>query len=103
MTDAGRDAVASRDAQAVELRSTGKSYAAIARALGLDNSRDAVAAFNRGIRAKPVAELARLRVAEGERLDLLARRMKAREELGPADMAQRLKRVESLRAQLLAD
>ena len=104
MTDTGREAVEARDDEVVKLRSSGKSFATIAKTLGLDTSRDALAAFNRGIRTRPVADLAKLRAAEMKRLDGLATRVRARtQELGADDIARRLKRVDRMRTDLLAD
>jgi hypothetical protein len=102
-SDRGRDAVDTTDARVVDLRSKGKSFAAIARILKLDSARDALSAFNRGIRARPAAELTKLRAAEMKRLDGLAKRVRARAELGADDIARRLKRVDRMRADLLAD
>jgi hypothetical protein len=101
--DPGRDAVAAKDAEVVQLRSAGKSFITIARTVGLDSSRDALVAFNRGIRSRPAPELAELRAAELTRLDVLAKRVSAQTELAPDDIARRLRSVERLRADLLAD
>jgi len=95
--------VEANDDRVVEMRTAGKSFATIARAVGLDSARDALAAFNRGIRSRPAKELATLRKAELKRLDTLAKRVKARAELGADDIAVRLKRVERIRVELLAD
>jgi hypothetical protein len=104
VTDTNRDAVEARDAEIVKLRSTGRSFVSIAKTLGLDTARDALTAFHRGIRSRPAAELAKLRDAELERLDALAKRVRARTaELGADDIARRLKRVDRMRAELLAD
>lgn len=91
------------DDEVVKLRSKGTSFANIARVLELDSARDALAAFQRGIRSRPGPELAKLRDAELKRLDALAIRVKARAELGADDIARRLKRVDRMRTDLLAD
>jgi hypothetical protein len=102
--DDSRETVGARDDEVVALRTKGKSFVTIAKTLGLDGAGDALTAFNRGIRSKSPGELARFREEEGKRLDLLARRVSARTgELGADDIAKRLKRVERLRADLLAD
>jgi hypothetical protein len=96
-TDAGRDA------KVVELRASGRSFGAIAKLLGLTHARDACLAFNRGIRARPAAELARLRKQEVARLDKLATRVAARAELSGDEVTRRLQKVERLRSDLLAE
>lgn len=101
--DRGRKTVDAKDAQVVDLRTKGKSFVNIAKTVGLDSARDALAAFNRGIRSQPAAELAKLRDAEIKRLEILAKRVKARAELGADDIARRLKRLDRMRADLLAD
>jgi hypothetical protein len=102
-TDPARDAVAAKDNEVVQLRSSGKSFMSIARTVGLDSSRDALAAFNRGIRSRPARELAELRAAELKRLDVLAKRVSAQSELSADDISRRLKSVARLRTDLLAD
>ncbi len=101
--DRGRQSVDAQDSQVVDLRNSGKSFVTIAKTVGLDSARDALAAFNRGIRSRPAGELAKLRDAELKRLEKLGKRVKARAELGAEDIARRLKRLDRMRADLLAD
>jgi hypothetical protein len=90
-----------RDAQAVSLRSTGKSFAAIARELGYDRPTEAVEAFNRELRRRPEPERDNLRDEELVRLDALAVRTHERTK-DQAELAKRLRAIEGMRRRLLA-
>jgi hypothetical protein len=92
-----------RDAKALELRGSGRSFANVARALGFEKARDANLAFNRALRRLPAKARAEARKSEVARLDALAARVKASEELEADEAARQLRVVERLRARLLAD
>jgi hypothetical protein len=92
-----------RDAQALELRGSGRSFANVARALGYDKAKDANLAFNRALRRLPVKARAKARKSEVARLDALAARVNASEDLDADEAARQLRVVERLRARLLAD
>lgn len=94
---------AARDERALELRSVGKSFAAIADIVSYERPREANDAFNRALRRKPEAERDRLRGDELGRLDAMAQRISAREDLDPDRIAGHLRSVDRLRTMLLAD
>ena len=89
--------------RALELRGSGKSYATIARDLGLDSARLAHEAFTRGVRQRPADERATLRDAEGGRLDALADETRAKADLTPDQRSKRLRAIERLRRAMLTD
>ncbi|MGH9179110.1 MAG: hypothetical protein ACRD0N_11235 [Acidimicrobiales bacterium] len=93
----------SLDDEVLRLRTDGKSFATIARALDFERARDANAAFNRALRRRPESEQVALRRNEQDRLDRLAEVVKADEALGADVRARRLLAVDKLRAKLLAD
>jgi hypothetical protein len=92
-----------RDDQVLKLRSEGKSFAGIAKTLGLSRPSQANEAFNRALRRQPAAKQDALRQRELVRLDALIEGVQANAELAPDDVARRLRTVERLRAKLLAD
>jgi hypothetical protein len=96
MTDA-----ATCEDKALELRASGKSFAAIAKTLGYERTHQANEAFNRALRRKPTAKRDRLRRQELTRLDAMAEGVRASHKLGPDGIAQRLQTVERLRTMLL--
>ena len=98
----GEDDLA-RDDKALRLRARGKSFVAVAKALGYGRARQANDAFNRALRRKPPGERESLRRQELARLDTMAEGVRASQELGPDDVARRLRIVERLRARLLAE
>jgi hypothetical protein len=87
----------------LELRVQGKSFAGIAKTLGLGRPSQANDAFNRALRRKPPAERDGLRGQELTRLDALADGVRAHPERGADGVARRLRTVARLRAMLLAD
>jgi len=66
----------SSDDTALELRRSGRSYAAIAKKLGLTRASEANDAFNRALRTRPTDEQVVLREEESLRLDKLATKEK---------------------------
>ena len=92
-----------RDAKALALRTEGRSFASVARALGFEKSRDANLAFNRALRTLPAKARNKVRKEEGQRLDALAAKAKASEDLDADEVARQLRVVDRLRAKLLAD
>jgi hypothetical protein len=92
-----------RDEEALELRTRGQSFGAIATTLGYQRAHEANEAFNRALRRKPPEQRANLRREELARLDALADGVRANKQLGPDDIVRRLRAVELLRLMLLAD
>jgi hypothetical protein len=86
-----------------ELRVQGKSFAGIAKTLGLDRPCQANDAFNRALRRQQPAKRAALRGQELIRLDALADGIRAHTELGADGLARRLQTVARLRAMLMAN
>jgi hypothetical protein len=80
----------SRDEQALVLRDQNRSFVGIAGILELDSARAANAAFNRALRGRPKAEQARLRSREVARLDVLASRVRGRDDLSVEEVVRRL-------------
>ena len=97
----GEDNLA-RDDKALRLRASGKSFVAVAKALGYTRAHQANDAFNRALRRKPLGERESLRREELARLDTMAEGVRASEPLGPNDVARWLRTVERL-AMLLAE
>ena len=79
-----------RDEQALVLRDQSRSFVGIAGILELDGPRAANAAFNRALRRRPKAECARLRSREEARLDILASRVRGRDDLSVEEVVRRL-------------
>ncbi len=89
------------DEEVVSLRERGKSYAAVASALGLKRTTDAHAAFVRVLRSRPEAERAALSSRESQRLDQLEQRIRARDGAGDAaKLERRLVALGALREKL---
>jgi hypothetical protein len=91
------------DDDALRLRASGKSFGAIAKALGYERSDQANEAFNRALRRRPPKQRKKLRDEELVRLDAMADGVRSRPQLEPDDIARRLRGVERLRTLLLAD
>ena len=87
----------------LELRVQGKSFAGIAKTLGLDRPCQANDAFNRALRRQLPARRAALRGQELTRLDALADGIRAHRELGADGLARRLRTVARLRTMLMAN
>jgi hypothetical protein len=91
------------DGKALELRGKGRSFATIAKLLGLENADAANLAFNRALRARPAAEQKLLRKQEQVRLDALAERVRTRPNLSEQEVGRRLRTISRLRTELAAD
>jgi hypothetical protein len=107
MTTAGqrsaRAALEAIDDQVLELRGHGRTFAAIARTVGLERADDAVLAFNRALRRRPPDEQDGLRRAEVARLDRWELRIRDDEQLDEATTERKLRAIARLRTRLLAD
>jgi hypothetical protein len=91
------------DTKALELRRKGRSFASIARELGLKGIRGAVQAFNRALRRQPKRTQATIRREESARLDAIWERAQNNDALSPAELEKRRRGVEWHRAQLAAE
>jgi hypothetical protein len=91
-----------RDGEVVTLREQGRSFAAIARTLGLEGATQANAAFMRALRRLPSAEQESLRIHEMARLDALGERLRQRSDLDEAELARRSRSLDRLRKRLSA-
>lgn len=78
------------------MRREGRSFGAIAKALGFDRARDAHEAFLRALRRLPRDEQDLVRAEELERLDRLARRLQEAAD-DDADLERKLRVVDRLR------
>jgi len=93
----------SSDDTALELRRSGRSFAAIAKKLGLTRASDANDAFNRALRTRPTDEQVVLREEESLRLDKLVTKVQSRKDLGQEDVDRQLRTITRLREALVAD
>jgi hypothetical protein len=93
----------SSDDTALELRRSGRSFAAIAKKLGLTRASDANDAFNRALRTRPTDEQVVLREEESLRLDKLAAKVESRTDLAQEDVKRQLRTVNRLREALVAE
>jgi hypothetical protein len=93
---------ADHDERVLNLREEGRTFASIARALGLEGSLQANAAFNRALRRRPTDEQVSVRDHEMARLDALGERLRQRDDLSEADMARRMRSLDRLRKTLLS-
>lgn len=91
-----------RDEKALAFREEGRTFAAIARELGLHGTVEANAAFNRALRRKPSGEQDGLRQREMARLDALGERVRQRDDLSDEEVARRMRGLERLRKTLLS-
>ncbi|HYA43990.1 MAG TPA: hypothetical protein VED59_00165 [Acidimicrobiales bacterium] len=85
------------DADALALREDGRSFAAIAQALGLKRATDARQAFIRGLRSRPEHERKLIVARELERLDVLEARVRTRDAQDPDKLKRRLVALAALR------
>jgi hypothetical protein len=85
------------DAQALALRESGKSFSAIARALGLDRATDAHRSFVRALGKREGDERLQLIKNEDARLDDLDRRIRARDAADAPKLERRLLALDNLR------
>jgi hypothetical protein len=88
------------DEQALKLREGGATYSVIARRLKLEKSTDAHQAFIRAVRARTGDERLQLVKTEGDRLDQLELRVRARHADDPDTLERRLQAVGNLRSAL---
>ena len=89
-----------RDEQALVLRGEGRPFVGIAQILGLESAHTANAAFNRALRRRPAAQQAQLRSREMARLDAVASRVRARDDLSLEEVIRRLRGVKHQRTTL---
>ena len=89
-----------RDERALVLRDEGRPFVGIAQFLGLESAHAANAAFNRALRRRPAAQQAQLRSREMARLDAVASRVRARDDLSLEEVARRLRGVKHQRTTL---
>jgi hypothetical protein len=102
-TGSASSATTNVEDEVLALRMQGKSFAGIARSLGLERPFQANNAFIRALRRQPVSERDSIRRQELVRLDALADAVRANHELAPAGVARRLRTLDRLRAGLIAD
>ena len=88
------------DRQALTLREEGRSFAAIARALGLKRAADAREAFLRELRSRPDDERETVVEHEVARLDELEARIRTRDAREPGRLETRLGALAAMRANL---
>lgn len=93
---------ADQDDKALALREQGRSFAAIARVLGMKGGLDANAAFNRALRRHSVDEQENLRSHEMARLDALGERVRQRPDLDAVELARRMRSIDRLRKSLFS-
>lgn len=82
------------------LREQGRSFAAIARTLGLKRAADAREAFLRELRSRPEEERPQLVEREMERLDRLEARIRERDTDEPEKLQTRLTALAAMRQSL---
>jgi hypothetical protein len=88
------------DRDALVLREEGRSFAAIARSVGLKRATYARQAFLRELRSRPDEERQGLVEREQERLDQLEVRIRARDAAEPEKLKTRLGALEAMRTSL---
>jgi hypothetical protein len=93
----------SNDDRALGLRREGKGYRTIADELQLQGPIDAITAFNRALRRRPVHEQAVIRAEEESRLDSLADAVRRNDELSPEGLDHRLRAIDRVRAALMSE
>ena len=93
---------ASTDERALELRRDGRSFASIAKELGLAKASEANEAFNRALRTRPTRQQAILRDEEALRLDKLTAKVQSRTDLAEGDVKRQLRAIARLREVLAA-
>jgi hypothetical protein len=84
----------------IALRSEGKSFAAIAKTIGVERSLDAFRLFLDAIARRPPAERKKLRAEENKRLDVLERRLRQNDDADQRD--RKLASMNKLRQRLAA-
>jgi len=94
------DSDASAGDQAITLRTSGESFASIAKTIGVGRSLEAFGVFVDAVSLRPAAEQTRLRAEENVRLDRLERR--TRRSADPKDLDRKLASIRKLRERLTA-
>ncbi len=89
-----------RDQIVLDLRSTGRSFAFIARTLNIGTTRDARAAFLRAVEQAPATDRSRRRGEELARLQKLEDGLRGDGSLAPFDRDRQLDILKRLRSQL---
>ena len=84
----------------IALRSEGKSFAAIAKTIGVERSLEALGVFVDAIARRPPAEQTKLRAEENERLDALEGRLRQNGDVDERD--RKLASVRKLRQRIAA-
>jgi hypothetical protein len=91
------------DEQVLALRVQGRSFGAIATAVGLDRPLLALEAFQRALRRRPPDRRAALRADELHRLGTVARSLRARSDLDPEALQRQLAVLDRLRDLIATD
>lgn len=102
-TSASTSAPPSTDDRALGLRRQGKGYRTIAAELELGRPIDAITAFNRALRRRPIPEQAEIRAEEQSRLDSLADAVRRDDQLSQEDLDHRLGAIDRVRATLMSE
>lgn len=87
-----------RDEQVLTLRQEGRSFAKIARLLGLKNAREIINAYSRAASSRTPGERAALCDAELRRLDALTTKVRGNAELTADEITHRVATIDKLRA-----
>lgn len=90
------------DDRVLDLRSSGSSFAAIARSLGLPGAGEASVAFHRALSRRPHQERRAICDAEFARLELLEQRVRSDTRIAAGVRDRRLGTIDRLRDRLLA-
>ena len=94
---------ADHDERALELRTGGTSFGAIARELKYRGAPNAYEAFLRAFRRRPLLERARIRQDELARLAQLRQHLNARADLAPNQLRAQQQVIQRMRDAILAD
>lgn len=100
--DAPGDSKADLEGRIIALRESGRSFAAIARQLGIPRAVDAQAAFVKAVRHQPEADRRTLVQSETGRLDDLEKRIRRDDGQDPERAQRRLVALEKLRRAMAA-
>jgi hypothetical protein len=103
VSPSGEASDAARDDQVLDLRSSGSSFAAIARSVGFAGAREANAAFHRALGRCSIQDRRTIRDAEFARLESLEQRVRADTRLAADRREKRLHTIDLLRDRLLAN
>jgi hypothetical protein len=97
------DNLADRDERALELRTGGTSFGAIARKLEYRGAPNAYEAFLRAFHRRPLLERARIRQDELARLAALREQLNARADLAPNQLRAQQQVIQRMRDAIFAD